>query len=129
MLFVFVIWLITFFMICGRNKEKSDKNKDGERIVATAAKLIMSEIREKEYDTSVYPKSDEMKISSGNWIPKLLKTFMQVLVKSELKHAISQSIIQAAKPRSALLQIPFGLPFWIEMAYRRIICSWLLQQL
>ena len=33
----------------------------------------MSEIREKEYDTSVYPKSDEMKISSSNWIPKLFE--------------------------------------------------------
>ena len=32
---------------------KSNKHKDAERIVVTAAKLIMSEIREKEYDTSV----------------------------------------------------------------------------
>ena len=56
-----------------QEERKSDKHKDAERIVVTAAKLIMSEIREKEFDTSVYPKCDEINTSKGSWAPKLLK--------------------------------------------------------
>ena len=38
---------------------KTDNHKNAEKIVVTAAKVIMSEIREKEYDMSVYPKSEK----------------------------------------------------------------------
>ena len=46
----------------------------------TAAKVIMAEIREKKCDTSTYPKATYIHNTTGDWTPKLLKTFMQVLV-------------------------------------------------
>ena len=51
----------------------------------TAAKVIMAEIREKKYDTSAYPKTIYIHNTTGDWIPKLLKTFLQILVRSDLR--------------------------------------------
>ena len=72
-------------------ERKRNKHKDAERIIVTAAKLIMAEIQEKEY-TSVYPKTDEIRNPSGMPLPKLLKTFLEVLIKPDLKQqSIGQS--------------------------------------
>ena len=49
----------------------------------TAAKVTMAEIREKKDDTSTYPKATDIHNTTGDWTPKLLKTFMQVLVRSD----------------------------------------------
>ena len=87
----------------------------------------MSEIREKEYDTSIYPKSNEIKTSGDNWVPELLRTFLRVLIKSELKQqSVGQSIVQAAKPRSALLPIPFGLAVELDHVFGS---KWLIEEL
>ena len=66
-------------------KRLKDKEKDAERIVMTAAKVIMAEIREEKYDTSAYPKTIDIHNITGDWIPKLLKTFLQILVRSDLR--------------------------------------------
>ena len=67
-----------------KEKKRKDKEKDAERIVMTTAKVIMAEIRKKKYDTSAYPKTTDIHNTTGDWIPKLLKTFLQVLVWSDL---------------------------------------------
>ena len=64
----------------GRNKER-----DAERIITAAAKLIMSEIREKLYDTSTYPTGGDIRNQDVQWLPTVLKVFIEVLVKSTLK--------------------------------------------
>ena len=54
---------------------------------------------------------------TGDWIPKLLRTFLQVLVKSELKqNSIGQVIFQAAKPRRAIMLVPFSLEVELDEA-------------
>ena len=46
----------------------------------------------KKHDTSLYPKNNKIKTSRGNWIPKILRNFAQVLIKPKLKHkATSQN--------------------------------------
>ncbi|KAG1682046.1 hypothetical protein GQR58_011377 [Nymphon striatum] len=51
--------MISYFLHDLWNKERTrDEDREAEIVVLTAAKLIMSEIREKEYDPSVYPKSE-----------------------------------------------------------------------
>ena len=57
----------------------------------TAAKVIMAQIRDKKYDTSTYPKTTYIHNTIGDWIPKLLKTFLQVIVRSELRVLAKQS--------------------------------------
>ena len=76
----------------------------------TVAKVIMVEIREKKYDTSAYPKTIDIHNTTGDWIPKLLKTFLQILVRSDLRqNNIDQAIVKAAEPRSTIIPVPFGL--------------------
>ena len=67
------------------NEMWKGKGRDVEKIVTIAAKVIMAEIRETKYDTTNYPKSLDISDASRDWIPKLLKTFLQVLVRSDLK--------------------------------------------
>ena len=92
-------------------ERRKDKEKDAERIVITAAKVIMAEygiIRETKYDTSNYPKTLDISDASSDWIPELLKTFLDVLIKSDLKqNSIGQVIVQATKPKSSVMPIPF----------------------
>ena len=108
-------------------ERERNKAKDAERIIITAAKLIMAEIREKKYDRSVYPKNDDIKTPRDSWLPKLLKVFLEVLIKYDLKQqSIGQSIAQTAKPRSALLPIPFGLTVELDHVFGS---KWLIDEL
>ena len=110
-----------------KEKRRKDKEKDAERIVMTAAKVIMAEIREKKYDTSAYPKTLDIHNTTGDWIPKLLKTFLQILVRSDLRqNNIDQAIVQAAKPRSTIMPVPFGLAVQLDNVFGS---RWLLDEL
>lgn len=110
-----------------KEERRKDKEKDAERIVTTAAKVIMSEIRETKYETSKYPKTLDISDVSNEWIPKLLKTFLQVLIKSNLKqNSIGQIIVQAAKPKSSLMPLPFGLAVELDHVFGS---KWLLNEL
>ena len=87
---------------------KKNKEKDAEQIIATAAKLIMADIRVKEYDTSYYPNREEILNKNEEWLPKSLKKFFEILIRHVLKQqSIGQSILYAARPRSVLPPIPF----------------------
>ena len=93
----------------------------------TAAKLIMAEIREKKYDTSSYPKTTDIHNTTGDWICKLLKAFLEVLVRSDLRqNSIGQAIVQAAKPRSTIMPVPFGFSVELDHVFGS---SWLLDEL
>ncbi|KAG1647735.1 hypothetical protein GQR58_030367 [Nymphon striatum] len=60
--------MISYFLHDLWDKERTrDEDREAEIVVLTAAKLIMSEIREKEYDPSVYPKSDDITVPTDRW--------------------------------------------------------------
>ena len=108
-----------------KEKRRKGKEKDAERIVMTASKVIMAEIREKKYDTSTNPKTTDIRNTTGDWKPKLLKAFLQVLARSDLRqNSISQALVQAAKPSSAIMPVPFGLAVELDHGSR-----WLLDEL
>ena len=93
----------------------------------TAAKVIMAEIREEKYDTSAYPKTIDIHNITGDWIPKLLKTFLQILVRSDLRqNSVDQAIVQAAKPRSTIMPVPFDLAVQLDHVFGS---RWLLDAL
>jgi len=82
---------------------------DNERIVKAAAKLIAAQIREMESNVDVYPEINE-NTGESQFIPKLLKVFMKILVASKLKqNSIGECIVQAARPRTILAPIPLSL--------------------
>ena len=61
---------------------KSDKIKEAERIFITAAKIIMSEIREMNYDDLVYPTHDDIVLpeKQNYFMPSSPCKFLEVLV-------------------------------------------------
>jgi hypothetical protein len=81
-----------------------DKKKDSERIIATAAKLIMADIRQRSYDMSYYPThNDIVNPEEKQWVPETLKILLNILIQPEIKQqSIGQTILYAARPRSVI---------------------------
>ena len=105
-------------------KKRKDKEKDVERTVMTATKVIMAKIKQKKYDTSTYPNTTDIHNTTGDWIPKLLKTLLQVLVRSDLRqNSIGQAIVQAAKPRSTIMPMSFGLAVELDHVFGSRFCN------
>jgi len=82
------------------------------RIVVAAAKLVKAQIRELERNMDTYPLTsqfDNLDIAR-HWVPPLLKTFMENIVSDDRKQvSLCHCIVQAARPRSIIAPIPFGL--------------------
>ena len=77
-----------------------------------AAKIIKSEIREVEKSNKYYPTNLEVQDlkTCSEWIPESLMTLLKIVMPNLLKQTvIAHSMIQAARPRSALCPILFGL--------------------
>jgi hypothetical protein len=86
-----------------------DEGTEAEKLVKAAARLIRAEIREKQYDMESYPPISSA-AADKECVPSLLKLFMECIVTDKLKqNAIAQAIVQASRPRSAILPILFGL--------------------
>lgn len=84
---------------------------DSTRIVATAAKLVHAQMRESLFEMNEYPVCSAFSNidATEKWIPSLLLTFIANVVKNELKRiAICHSIVQAARPKSCISPILFG---------------------
>ena len=106
---------------------KKNKEKDAERIIATAAKLIMADIQEKEYNTSYYPNREDILNKNEERLPKSLKKFLEILIQPMLKQeSIGQSILYAACPRSVLPPIPFGLGVELDHVFGS---KWLIEEI
>jgi hypothetical protein len=106
----------------------SDEYSEQERIVVAAAKLIHSQVRDTDHSTTNYPKTDFDNIDSAKkWIPSLLNTFMEHIVAGEMERvAISHAIVQAAKSRSAISPLLFGVGVALDHAFDS---RWLVEML
>ena len=99
------------------NDRKTKVEDEAERIVETAAKIILSEIRAIEYNMEKYPSIEDISNLDENKsiIPHCLQRFLKVLVKSSVKqNSIGQCLLYAVRPRSIIPLIPFGLGVEID---------------
>ena len=111
----------------GYKNKLGDKNDETQRIIITAAKLIMEGIRSKKYDSEYYPcKESMLKVDEAlEWLSPYLRLFLQNLVKSDIKQvAFGQAITQAIKLRTSLS--PFFLGIGID-ADRMFGLLWLVE--
>ena len=95
---------------------EKDLAKESERIINTAANLILSEIRSMNLESDIYLTENEISDikTCESLLPKSPRKFLEVLIKGILKRSpVGQAIISAARPRSAVLPITFG--FGAEM--------------
>ena len=107
---------------------KNREQEEAERIVETAAKIILSEIRAIKPNMGQYPtKDDIVKLKQESILPKYLQTFMKVLIKTPLRQeSIGQSIVFSMRPRSVIPPIIFGLGVELDQAFGS---RWLLDDL
>ena len=107
------------------NERENNSTDESHRIVI-AAKFIKAEIRDAAYNHDEYPLSpdyDNVK-RAKEWLPSLLNVF---IVGSELKQvAVSQAIVQAARPKSVISPILFGLGVSVDHSFGS---KWLLDSL
>ena len=81
-----------------------------ERVVQQAAALMLTDIREQQYDREFYPTADEVAEDALNFLPHLLHLFLEWLVKPDLKRAaLGQSLVPAARPRGSIMQLQLAL--------------------
>ena len=108
---------------------KSNTEEESMRIVSTAPKLILNQICSSSFDMTNYP-TDEMiadLIYNKEWIPELLRTFLECLTNNVLKQvSIGQALIHAARPRSSLPPILFGTAVELDHVFGS---KWLLIEL
>ncbi len=111
------------------SEKKENIEEEAERIVVAAAKIVRAEIRERKYDSLLYPTNEDFAdISRGmEWIPHHLQTFLKIIVQSELKqNSIGHSIIQSARPRSVITPTLFGIGIEMDHVFGS---RWLVNEL
>jgi len=100
-------------------KERNqDVGKDNVRIVQEAAKLLKADIRETVYDNETYPPCSAIsdRTVAKQWIPPLVRTFLENLVTDEVKQiAFGHSIVQACRPRSVVSPVLLGVGISINL--------------
>lgn len=83
------------------HSERNDSIEDEvERIIIAAAKIIRAEIREKSYDSELYPTNEDITNieRAKEWVPHYLQTFLKTIISSQLKQiSIGHSIVQSAR--------------------------------
>jgi hypothetical protein len=98
------------------HEKKKDQEQEKRLIIETAAKLILTDIKDKDFDLSVYPETKDFESieKCQDFIPQSLQLFLDVLSKSKsgkLKRiAIGHALQQLARPRILLapLQVALG---------------------
>ena len=131
MLFILETWLSMLSMKSGSYLERKDNvEEETECIYKIAALLIQAQIREAEYTLGSCLSNDEINNvnnCSRPKVPQLLETFLKTIISSELKQiSIGQCIMQAARSRSAMMPILFGLGVKIDHIFGS---KWLITQL
>ena len=80
---------------------KEVAEEKAERIIRTAAKIILDEIRSSKFTCEAYPTNEDIEsIQQGKeWLPNYLRMFMELLIKYPLKQvSVGQAIVNAARP-------------------------------
>ena len=110
------------------SKFKSTSSVTKDDIIRTAAKLVKEDIKALTKSKENYPRCDEIvKDECCDYTPKSLKSFLKILIPSDLKcDSIGQCIVQASRPRQILCPIPFGLGVELDMSFGS---KWLIDHL
>ena len=103
------------------NERKASTEEESERIVRMAGKLVAAGIRDLDLGMTVYPSAADVtdslsdNCSGDKWVPSLLDILLKELISAKIKaKAMGQCIVQAARPRTALMPLPLALTVSID---------------
>lgn len=111
------------------SNKKENRGEEAERIITTAAKLVLDDIRSRTFVVDSYPNNEEIEnFEKGKeWLPRYLRIFLETIIKYPLKQAsIGQAIVNAARPRSSIPPILFGIGIEMDHVFGS---KWLLNEL
>ena len=93
-----------------------------------AGKLILGNIRESEFDREFYPCNKIIESIEGlKWLPPYLRILITSVIKHLLKQVgIGQAIVNAARPKSVITPILFGLGIELDHVFGS---KWMLMEL
>jgi hypothetical protein len=83
-------------------ERQKDAQKESERVIEAAAKLLRASIQEVDYDNETYPLNSVMsdRALAREFLPQLLQKFLGLLINEEVKQiAVGHSMVQACRPR------------------------------
>ena len=88
---------------------KDNVSEENRRILKKAVNLLRNEIRCTNFESEHYPSNADI-IGGANFLPPVLRYFMQCLVSNELKQAsIGQCLLKLMKPNGVIPPLLFGL--------------------
>ena len=96
---------------------KGMKERSMKDTIIAAAKFVRYEIMQLSNPAELYPNADDIcaKEEGNAWVPSSLQLFMSYLISSkEKRFSLNQCIVQAARPRTIIALIPFGLGVSVE---------------
>lgn len=108
---------------------KENAEEEGRRIIRTAAKLLLGDIRDAKYDYTSYPTTEELEsVDYGlQWLPPFLRLFMECLTNNTLKQSsIGQVLVHLIRPRSLIPPTLFGLAVELDHVFGS---TWLTSEL
>ena len=115
------------YYVLKEKKKKSEETK--ENIIIAAGKIIKSEIREMLMSNETNPTTQDIRnIDEGiKLIPESLQLLLRFLIPNKIKQvAIGQCITQAARFRSVICPVPFGIGVQLE---KTMGSKWLINHL
>ena len=116
-------------MINGMRLSEINIEKESERIVLAAAKIIKAQIQEISYGIDFYPSNGDIcdVYAACQWLPSMLQMFLQTTAKSTVKRAaIGQCLVRTARPRSVIPPLLFRLSVELDHIFWS---KWLINQL
>ena len=107
---------------------KKENNDEAERIVLTAAKIILNDFRSSDFDNQWYPANEviEDRKKEKDWLPNHLRLMLEIIKSPGLQASIGQAIVGAIRPRSSMSPIMFGLGVQLDHVFGS---KWLLSEL
>ena len=110
------------------SRKRSTPEEEAEEIIRMAGKLILGNIRGSEFDREFYPCNKIIEFVEGlKWLPPYLRILITSVIKQPLKQVgIGQSIVNAARPKSVISRILFGLGIELDHVFGS---KWLLKEL
>lgn len=99
---------------------KKDICDEKQRIILTAAKIILAEIRELQFQREYYPTPEQIGDTEHGfqWLTPSMQTFLQTLIPSPVKQvSIGQCILHACCPRLGIPPVLLGLGVEVDHVF------------
>ena len=120
--------MVNYILRSWHANKMGNSEDEANRIIFIAAKIIKAEMRITTYDLNNYPCENDIKSSARGlcFLPSSLRLLLKAIIPNQVKVvSIGQCIVSAAKPRSSLPAVLFGLGVEVD---EEIGSRWIIEE-